>query len=335
MVGRAAQRPRRAARPARRLRGRCSATAASTVVLGRGHVRADRAPQPAPELRRVLVEVRGGRRGGAPPRRARGHRVGAGHPSRGRGRAAASTSTRSPTTRRRPAWRCRSPRPTGSRRTRSCWSTPRRARAACASTRPRSTSTTSPRRSASPPTAGCGSRPCRRRRSSGSSASRLAAAGSRPRSTCRSRSTTRRKDQTYNTPALATIFLADRAGRVDQRQRRPRVGGGALRPVGRDPLLVGRGVDVRHAVRGRARRPQPRRRPRSTSTTRSTRRRCRKVLRANGIVDTESYRKLGRNQLRIALFPAIEPDDVAALTALHRPRRGRPGLSASHAAARP
>ena len=39
-----------------------------------------------------------------------------------------------------------------------------------------------------------------------------------------------------------------------------------------------------------------------------------KVLRANGIVDTESYRKLGRNQLRVALFPAIEPDDVAALT---------------------
>ncbi len=39
-----------------------------------------------------------------------------------------------------------------------------------------------------------------------------------------------------------------------------------------------------------------------------------KVLRANGIVDTESYRKLGRNQLRIALFPTIEPEDVAALT---------------------
>jgi phosphoserine aminotransferase len=38
------------------------------------------------------------------------------------------------------------------------------------------------------------------------------------------------------------------------------------------------------------------------------------VLRANGIVDTESYRKLGRNQLRIAMFPAIDPDDVAALT---------------------
>ena len=37
------------------------------------------------------------------------------------------------------------------------------------------------------------------------------------------------------------------------------------------------------------------------------------MLRANGIVDTEPYRKLGRNQLRIAMFPAIEPDDVAAL----------------------
>ena len=40
-----------------------------------------------------------------------------------------------------------------------------------------------------------------------------------------------------------------------------------------------------------------------------------KVLRANGIVDTEPYRKLGRNQLRIALFPAVDPADVEALTA--------------------
>jgi phosphoserine aminotransferase len=38
-----------------------------------------------------------------------------------------------------------------------------------------------------------------------------------------------------------------------------------------------------------------------------------KVLRANGVVDTEPYRKLGRNQLRVATFTAIEPDDVAAL----------------------
>jgi len=40
-----------------------------------------------------------------------------------------------------------------------------------------------------------------------------------------------------------------------------------------------------------------------------------KVLRANGVLDTDPYRKLGRNQLRIAMFPAVDPDDVEALTA--------------------
>ena len=39
-----------------------------------------------------------------------------------------------------------------------------------------------------------------------------------------------------------------------------------------------------------------------------------KVLRANGIVDTEPYRRLGRNQLRVAVYPSVEPDDVALLT---------------------
>ncbi|NKF33031.1 phosphoserine transaminase, partial [Pseudomonas sp. BGM005] len=39
-----------------------------------------------------------------------------------------------------------------------------------------------------------------------------------------------------------------------------------------------------------------------------------KTLRANGIVDTEPYRKLGRNQLRVATFVSIEPDDVRQLT---------------------
>lgn len=39
------------------------------------------------------------------------------------------------------------------------------------------------------------------------------------------------------------------------------------------------------------------------------------TLRANGIVDTEPYRKLGRNQLRVGMFPAVDPDDVSALTA--------------------
>jgi phosphoserine aminotransferase len=38
------------------------------------------------------------------------------------------------------------------------------------------------------------------------------------------------------------------------------------------------------------------------------------VLRANGIVDTEPYRKLGKNQLRVGMFPAIDPDDITKLT---------------------
>ncbi len=40
-----------------------------------------------------------------------------------------------------------------------------------------------------------------------------------------------------------------------------------------------------------------------------------KILRSNGIVDTEPYRKLGRNQVRVAMFPAIDPEDIEALTA--------------------
>jgi phosphoserine aminotransferase len=38
------------------------------------------------------------------------------------------------------------------------------------------------------------------------------------------------------------------------------------------------------------------------------------TLRANGILDTEPYRALGRNQLRIGMYPAVDPDDVSALT---------------------
>ena len=40
-----------------------------------------------------------------------------------------------------------------------------------------------------------------------------------------------------------------------------------------------------------------------------------RVLRANGVVDTEPYRKLGRNQLRVGMYPTVEPDDVSALCA--------------------
>jgi phosphoserine aminotransferase len=40
-----------------------------------------------------------------------------------------------------------------------------------------------------------------------------------------------------------------------------------------------------------------------------------RTLRAHGVVDVEPYRKLGRNQLRVGMFPAVDPDDVSALTA--------------------
>jgi len=40
-----------------------------------------------------------------------------------------------------------------------------------------------------------------------------------------------------------------------------------------------------------------------------------KILRANGVVDTDPYRKLGRNQLRVAMFPSVDPEDVASLCA--------------------
>ena len=70
---------------------------------------------------------------------------------------------------------------------------------------------------------------------------------------------------------------------------------------------------LRHAVRA-DRSTAPTSSARSTSPTAWTPPPVSKVLRANGIVDTEPYRKLGRNQLRVAMFPAIDPSDVEALT---------------------
>jgi phosphoserine aminotransferase len=123
-----------------------------------------------------------------------------------------------------------------------------------------------------------------------------------------------RKDQTYNTPAVATLILL--AEQLDWMN----AGGGLDFCVGRttessnilyewaqrtsyttpfvtDPakrsLVVGT-IDFDDAVDASA---------------------VAAALRANGIVDTEPYRKLGRNQLRVGMFPAIEPSDVQALTA--------------------
>jgi phosphoserine aminotransferase len=122
-----------------------------------------------------------------------------------------------------------------------------------------------------------------------------------------------RLDQTYNTPALATILLAREQvdwicqnGGLEWAASRCDRSAAAIydwadshelaSPFVTDPAQrshVVATIDLADAV---------------DATLVS------KALRANGIVDTESYRKLGRNQLRVALFPAIEPDDVVALT---------------------
>ena len=122
-----------------------------------------------------------------------------------------------------------------------------------------------------------------------------------------------RLNQTLNTPALATLFLADwqvdwlnEQGGLDWAAKRCDTSAETIygwaeaspfaTPFVTDPaqrssvvatIDLAEGIDANEVA---------------------------KVLRANGIVDTESYRKLGRNQLRVALFPAIDPADVEALT---------------------
>jgi phosphoserine aminotransferase len=123
-----------------------------------------------------------------------------------------------------------------------------------------------------------------------------------------------RQDQTLNTPAVATLVLfVDQLDWMNERgglawavtrtgESARRLYGWAERspyatPFVRDPalrsLVVGT-VDLAEPVDAAQ---------------------VARVLRANGIVDVEPYRKLGRNQLRVGMFPAVEPDDVEALTA--------------------
>jgi phosphoserine aminotransferase len=122
-----------------------------------------------------------------------------------------------------------------------------------------------------------------------------------------------RKDQTYNTPAIASLLLlADQVewmlglGGLDACVERTRASSSHLygwaeavdfaTPFVAEPrkrsLVVGT-IDFDEAI--------------DAAQLAAT-------LRANGIVDTEPYRKLGRNQLRIGMFPAVEPADVEALT---------------------
>ncbi len=122
------------------------------------------------------------------------------------------------------------------------------------------------------------------------------------------------KNQTYNTPAIATLFLMAEqldwmnasgglAGMVERTtassdalygwaQKTPYTTPYVADPAARS-LVIGT-IDFDDAISADA-----------VAVT----------LRANGIVDTEPYRKLGRNQLRIAMYPAIDPADIEALTA--------------------
>jgi phosphoserine aminotransferase len=114
------------------------------------------------------------------------------------------------------------------------------------------------------------------------------------------------KDQTLNTPAVATLFLL--ADQLDWLN-----GKGGLDSSGRLYDWAGRSSFATPFVT----RPELRSQVVGTidfdpAVDASV---VAKTLRANGIVDTEPYRKLGRNQLRVGMFPAVEPDDVSALTA--------------------
>jgi phosphoserine aminotransferase len=122
-----------------------------------------------------------------------------------------------------------------------------------------------------------------------------------------------RLDQTYNTLALATIFM------MDQQIQWMLANGGLEFAAGRcdtSAATIYNWADGHQYATPYVKDSAAR----STVTAtidfdeRVDAAKLASALRANGIVDTEPYRKLGRNQLRIALFPAIEPDDVATLT---------------------
>jgi phosphoserine aminotransferase len=123
-----------------------------------------------------------------------------------------------------------------------------------------------------------------------------------------------RLEQTYNTPALTTIFLA--AEQVDWMLAGGGLAWAAKRSAESASMLYGWAERAEFATPFVV---EPALRSNVVGTidfaASVDATELAKVLRANGIVDTEPYRKLGRNQLRIAMFPTIDPADVEALTA--------------------
>ncbi len=123
-----------------------------------------------------------------------------------------------------------------------------------------------------------------------------------------------RLEQTYNTPALATIFLM--AEQVDWMNAQGGLAWAAKRTGESAAVLYG-WADASPVATPFVTDPTMRSNVVGTIdfTADVKADAIAAALRANGIVDTESYRKLGRNQLRIAMYPAIDPSDVEALTA--------------------
>ena len=121
-----------------------------------------------------------------------------------------------------------------------------------------------------------------------------------------------RLDQTYNTPALATIWLM--AEQVDWFLANGGLPWCTARTSASSGLIY-RWAEAHELATPFV--PDPAKRSGVVATIDIDERidatAITGALRANGIVDTEPYRKLGRNQLRIAVFPAVEPDDVRAL----------------------
>ncbi|MFE9022096.1 phosphoserine transaminase [Streptomyces sp. NPDC007808] len=122
-----------------------------------------------------------------------------------------------------------------------------------------------------------------------------------------------RKNQTYNTPALATLFLLNQ--QLEWINGQGGLDWAVRRTAASARTLYGWAEDIKYAnpfVTDPAKRSQVIGTIDFTDEIDAAA--VAKALRANGIVDTEPYRKLGRNQLRVAMFPAIDPADVEALT---------------------
>ena len=122
------------------------------------------------------------------------------------------------------------------------------------------------------------------------------------------------KDQTYNTPAVATLLLF--ADQIDWMLARGGLAWTTARTADSAARLYTWAEKTPYTAPFVA---DPAQRSQVVGTIDFTgdldAAAVAAVLRANGIVDTEPYRKLGRNQLRIGMFPAVDPDDVEALTA--------------------